>query len=172
MNFAHIIDRFTDSILRFLEPASNELKRKPAGGSNLPIKALGEGPQEVCRLLDKSQDLAEEYSRPCDGRTSHTGVGAQSQGGTPALPVSKVSGRVGSRKESASQKNLAAPKTLDSSDPIVFRCEQTVETAKVYECDEKAIGICANCHSPVCAECLRVGWCWNGDFFKHRVSLQ
>src|SRR6185437_8762904 len=45
-----------------------------ANSPTLTASPLGEGPQEVVRLLDTSTDLAEEYSKPFNevGRSAHS----------------------------------------------------------------------------------------------------
>ena len=168
MNLAQLIDRFTEQVLelpivRFLKPTPN---RSGSGSQQADqpasYRALDEGPQDVCRLLDESEDLS---------------------GHDAAIAYSKVSGQIGTRKEGNNNRTArrhpgSAPRTLDSSDPIQFDCEECVyeELEKHLPFVPCADGICENygCNMPICRAHIKEGTCYSDYSLdgKHKVSLQ
>jgi hypothetical protein len=134
------------------------------------------GAQPVCRLLDNSEDIAEEYARKVDALQKVTGeVRASDDSGLiSALERRSEPGSSSQRAGNLRQKGVpeqivATP--APESNLLTFTCDTTNETfCGEFVCEEPAFEICRHCKQFVCKRCLKSGYCYVAD--HHEVSLQ
>ena len=107
-------------------------------------------PQPVCRLLDKSADIAEEYAK-----SSHEGKGRGVCSGERTLTVC--------------ERTAPAPNSLAFLD---LKCATVVDSNKygTLECGADAGGICKNCGLPICRNCEKWEYCTEAG--RHEVTIQ
>ena len=141
----------------FLKPAEpTNLPNAPAGSDHqqaahktLEPASLGE-PQPVCRLLDSSADIAEEYARP-----------------------QKVSERqISGQGDSTGQRSSAAPRNpFTLSNLLGLHCQQMLESEIATAiCNESPIGFCDLCGLVICSECGSYAVCEKARNSVHRVA--
>jgi hypothetical protein len=158
------------------------------------------GAQPVCRLLDNSEDIAEEYAKfPYRGdahpgnlteqrevgrsgsvEARNVGAGAKATENSQRSSEQSLGAGWGSqpvRKELSGAGNLRQKEKQIVATPapesnlLTFTCDTTNETfCGEFVCEEPALGICKHCNQFVCRRCLKSGYCYVAD---HReVSLQ
>src|SRR4051812_28948449 len=111
--------------------------------------------QPVARLLENSEDIAEQYARPV-----------------------KVSERekAGSRKEHSPQVRIPAPKKYFEMLRVDTACETIFDSNRWGDqvCLREGVGICKFCGSIVCQPCVTLECCPNAPCgqSKHLVIVQ